>query len=223
MYAIRSYYAVNVTYQITTKSPSGCEKTENLTVTIDPQPDFSYTLDKTVACVDDLITVTTSSSYTGVSYSLEYTGGAYGMQGLDDPTFDSNFDGTFSITAVAGIQSFRLTATSESGCSSFEDFSIKVFDTPEITISPSCYEQSITMAGTMHGTTSDPLNFSTADLGTIKYSYDDGLTWVDETYKGPGLPYGPYTVLARNSAKTECYTSVTGIMSLTSVISYNFV
>lgn len=204
---------VDVVYEI--EMNNGCTATEYLTVTVVPVASFTVTDDKKVGCVGDIFTISSSlGAVSGVNYSLTYVSGSYAVA----PTFADDPSGDFAITPESGIQTFRLTSTNANGCTYSQDISLKVFDVPVISIAPSCYEQSVTMSGSMLGTTSNPLNFTESDLGFIQYSYDDGTSWTTETYEGPGLPVGSYTVLARNSAYHDCNTDITAIISLTSVI-----
>ncbi len=201
---------VDVVYEITMNN--GCTAKEYLTVTVSPTAMFNVSADKIVGCYGDEFTISSSlGAVAGLTYSLTYVSGAY----LVDPTFSDNTSGIFTIIPEPGKQTFRLTATNTNGCSYSQDITLKIFDVPDIDISPSCAEQSVTMSGTMLGTSSNPLNFTGSDIGHIEYSYNGG-PWTTETYFELGT-YGVVTVLAHNSAYPNCETSISTEISYTSV------
>ncbi|WP_163709912.1 carbohydrate-binding domain-containing protein [Mangrovibacterium lignilyticum] len=200
---------VNVPYLITITSPDGKENTASLNLTVYPSANLSYTISSQIVCEDESISIQATSTTADVTYSLSYASGSYEMQGLAVPTFTDNTTGSFSFIPVAGFQVYTLSATTTDGCSASYDIPVKIYGTPDLYISPSCFERSVTMDAAMGGSTDNPLNFSTSDLGVVEYSYDGGSTWTTDDYYGPDLPYGSVTVLGRNSAHPDCAQSIT--------------
>ena len=191
----------------------------NITVTVFPKPSFSLGISGVAApdnrvCEGDPITIYANpGSVAGMTYTLSYVSGAYAVA----PADLDNLTGEFIIYPEPGQHTYQLTATNSYGCSFSQNVTVKVFDVPNITIAPSCYDRSITMTGTMLGTNTSPLNFTGSDIGHVEYSYNDGVSWTTETYHGPDLSLGPVTVYARNSAYPNCETSIVGEISYVSV------
>lgn len=212
-------------FELTSPNPQACTNIQNVVVTVNPIPAFTVSADHLRACVGTPITLSaTPGSLSGYTYSLTYIPDGSNIYPVL-PTFENNAIGSFVVYPIVGKHTYRLTATNSQGCSVSKEIQVKVFDIPVITIIPSCSEQSVTMNGTMVGTSSNPSNFTGSDLGVIEYSYDNGATWRTTTYWGPNLPLGVFAVLARNSAATDiyptCTTSISAQITLTSVLTEN--
>ncbi|WP_146161540.1 PKD-like domain-containing protein [Mangrovibacterium marinum] len=208
---------VTVVYSLVVSTASGCSETFTYPVVVNPSIDFSFTV-RNQAGADTLRYCEFDDVYVTVDqpeawrYELEYRDGTYDATG---PEIYQDTPGNFRVQMIAGVQTLRLTAYSTDGsCSLSEDIPIKVFGNPVIGISLNCTERSLKMRGTLDGDLNNPLNFTGEDVGYIEYSYDNGASWTTVDEAGPGLPFGPVTVYARNSASPGCYTLITADMGL---------
>lgn len=207
---------ISVVYSLSLTTPSGCSTTMDVPVEVNPSINFSYTVTNEAGtaaqsyCELDWININLDEPEKW-NYELDYVDGTYGVI----PEFEEETPGHFRFQLFAGIQTLRLTASSTDGsCRTSQDISLKIYSQPDIAISLDCAERSLQMRGEMAGSTANPLNFGSEDIGEIEYSYDGGATWTTVDTAGPGLPFGMVTVYGRNSAFPDCYTTITAEMGL---------
>lgn len=208
-------------YTVTLTDDDGCQTTDQITITVFPNPTADFDFNPSGACSSSPVQFVNNSSGSGLEYEWNFGNPA---SGADNTSTANNPQHQF-VAPGNGNQSFTvtLTATDVNGCSSTTTETVPVIQSPSALLTDANIFTPFVMCGSSGQNTFDITvqNASTTQATNVNYSIDwgdgsptwSGSTFTDlsHTYTGTGFFEIAFTVEGANGCSiTEIYEAFSG-------------